>query len=73
MSRGPDSSDETRCPRCGGAPAASRKPTIKNPFMSKSKKLCCSLCGLDYDRGARPWAPDASTETGRPDDPKEPT
>ncbi len=54
--------DTTPCPRCGGPPASARKPTIRNPFLTKSKKLCCSLCGLDYDSGADPWLPDANWE-----------
>lgn len=52
--------DTTPCPRCGGAPAPARKPTIRNPFLTKSKKLCCSLCGLDYESGEGPWLPDAT-------------
>ncbi len=64
MARGPnrkDAADDTACPRCGGPPSPPRKPTVKNPFMTKSKKLVCSLCGLDYERGAAAWAPDASS------------
>lgn len=49
------------CPRCGGAPAPRRTPTARNPFLQTSKKLCCSLCGLDYQKGDKPWKPD-----GRP-------
>lgn len=64
MSEGGDApSSEELCPRCGGAPAAKRAPTAKNPFLPKSKKLVCSLCGLDYEKGAKPWA------TGRPPPP----
>jgi rubredoxin len=47
---------EARCPRCGGAPAPARKPSRANPFLPKSKRLTCSLCGLDFDRGDAPWS-----------------
>lgn len=45
------------CPRCGGSPAAPRTPTAQNPFLPKVKRLTCSLCGLVYDKGDRPWQP----------------
>ncbi|NUP08487.1 MAG: hypothetical protein HOW73_20755 [Polyangiaceae bacterium] len=52
------------CPRCGGPPRARRAPTAKNPFLPKSKRLCCSLCGLDYEKGDKPWTPDRPAPQG---------
>jgi len=45
----------TVCPRCGSPPVAPRKPTPARPFLSTSNKLTCSACGLDYEKGERPW------------------
>lgn len=56
------------CPRCGGPPAPKRMPTARNPFLPKTKRLTCSLCGLVYDKGARPWGP-GDTDPG--DDPEQ--
>lgn len=60
MSKPREKAALSRCPRCGGEPAPRRQPTARNPFLPKTKKLVCSLCGLDYEDGAPPWAPDRS-------------
>lgn len=57
------------CPRCGGAPAPRRTPTARNPFLPKSKRLCCSLCGLDYEKGAEPWGPERPAVGAGPEEP----
>jgi hypothetical protein len=58
MSDPTDAPDETRCPRCGGLPAAARKPTPASPFLPKSRpRPTCADCGLDFDRDAKPWGP----------------
>ena len=47
-----------RCPRCGGLPAAPRKPTPANPFLPKPRaRPPCADCGLDFVKGAVPWGP----------------
>lgn len=48
---------DTRCPRCGGVARERRMPTARNPFLAPKDALVCSLCGLDYEPGAKPWAP----------------
>lgn len=62
--------EPTRCPRCGGEPAPPRGPTVKSPFMTKSTKLVCILCGLDYEKGDPPWKPGDPPERGGAREPK---
>ncbi len=50
-----DDGKSSTCPRCGGPPQPPRKPTPMRPFLLPSKKLTCSLCGLEFERGAPPW------------------
>jgi hypothetical protein len=58
MSTDNDDTQTARCPRCGGLPAQTRRPTPANPFLPKPRsRPTCADCGLDFVKGAEPWGP----------------